>query len=115
MDNATRVLAGQTLDLTETVKSHARASAVLDLTILRFLLDRQWPTLEELETRIQQVRRRLPAEWDSDAVSGELNPLLGLLKDVYGPKPRGWTPQVIEGGLNRPQNDDPPETPPHHG
>jgi hypothetical protein len=109
MDKATKILAGQMLDLTATVKSHARASAILDLTILSFLLERQWPTLEELETRVQQVRRRLPAEWDSDAVTGELNPLLGLLKDVYGPKPRGWTPQVIEGGLRR--QDDEPDQP----
>ena len=110
MDKATAALASQLLRLTEKVETNARASAVLELATLSFLLDRQWPTLAELETRIQQVRHKLPAEWEDNAVTAALTPLLDVLKDAYGPKRHGWTPRVIEGGLSLPQKDDPDES-----
>jgi hypothetical protein len=104
------VLAGQMLGQAERIAANGSTHAVLELTTLSFLLDHQLATLPELETRIQQVRGRLPPGFQDSDVTDRLNLLIDVLRDVYGPKRRGWTPQVIEGGLNRPQKDDPDQT-----
>jgi hypothetical protein len=101
----TDILAKQMMEQHERIAANAHTHAVLELATLSLLIDQKTVTLAEIETRVRQVQRRSPSQWDDEAVTARLDLLLGILKDVYGPKPRAWTPQVIEGDRNHPPED----------
>jgi hypothetical protein len=103
------IVASQMLQHIERVEANRRGHIVAELTALSFLLDHQIATLPELEKRMQQVRHILPERYQDGDVTKRVEFLIDSLRHVYGPKPHGWTPRVIEGGLSRDQTDDPVE------
>jgi hypothetical protein len=103
----TDLLAKQFLDHVLRANTNRQAHNVFDLTILSFLLDHRLVTLEGLDRRIALVRSALPENYRSPETGAAIENLMSVLRAVYGPKPRGWTPQVIEGGKDRPPESDP--------
>lgn len=104
------VLADQFLGEVERANANRQGHILAELTVLSFLIERQIATLEEVEQRIQLIRSVMPPDYQSDDVGVRVSFLTDVLRRVYGPKPHGWTPQVIEGGKDREKGDDPTET-----
>jgi phospholipid N-methyltransferase len=103
----TDILAGQFLSEIQRANINRQGHIVAELACLSFLVERRIATLEEIEQRIRQVREMISGDYLSDEVGARTDFLIQILRDVYGPKPHGWTPRVIEGGLNRDQGPDP--------
>jgi hypothetical protein len=98
------VLSGQFLGHIGRADSSRQAHNVFDLTALSFLVDQKIATVEDIAQRTQQVRDMMTPDSRSSEVAARVDSLMNVLRHVYGPKPRGWTPVVIEGGLNLHQN-----------
>ena len=103
----TDILANQYLSDLERIEANRQGHILAELTTLSFLIDHRIATLEEIEQRIAQVRFVLGARYREEAVSQRATFSTDVLHNVYGPKQRGWTPQVIEGGLSQDQKTDP--------
>lgn len=103
MTDKTDILAGQFLNASLRANANRQGHVIAELTTLSFLIDRRIATLEEVEQRIQQVRSVMPEDYRSNDVGARVDFLIGVLRHVYGPKPAGWTPRVIEGGLSQDQ------------
>jgi hypothetical protein len=104
MTDKVDVLAGQFQGHIEKADSSRQAHNVFDLTALSFLVDHKIATVEDIVRRAQQVRNLMTPDYRSSEVTARVDSLMNVLRHVYGPKPRGWTPVVIEGGLNPHQN-----------
>jgi hypothetical protein len=101
------ILASQFLNHIEVVNFNRMTSNIADLTALSFLVDRGIATPEDIVQRIQSVRSAMPDDYHSPHVGARVDFLVDILRNVYGPKPRGWTPKVIEGGRTQDPTDEP--------
>ena len=99
MTDRVDVLAGQLLGHIGKADSSRRAHNVFDLTVLSLLVEHKIATVEDIARRTQQVRNLMTPDYRSSEVAARVDSLMNVLRHVYGPKPCGWTPVVIEGGL----------------
>ncbi len=88
-------------------EANRRGHVVSELTALSFLIDRNIATVEEVIQRIGEVPKTLAGAYLEQDVTERTNLLVEALRAVYGPKPSGWRPVVIEGGKNQDQGGDP--------
>jgi hypothetical protein len=84
-----------------------RAHVVAELTAFSFLIENGHATHDQITQRLHLVQRSMPVNYQSADVTGRLTLLVDALAGAYGPKKRGWTPTVIQGGLDHDQTIDP--------
>jgi hypothetical protein len=110
IDPTDPVIASQTRRAFEqlvTINADRRAHIVAELTAFSFLIENGRATPEQITQRLRVVQQSMPLNYRSADVTGRLTLLEEAIAAAYGPKKRGWTPTVIQGGLDHDQTIDP--------
>lgn len=83
------------------------ANNIMHLTALSLLLDKGIVTVEDIARRTEEVQSVLPERYQTEGVTKRTALVVDALRNVYGQKLPRWTPEVIQGGLDQDQDDDP--------
>ena len=101
-------------DITELIVKQAaiadanqRASAVAYLATMTLLIDAGLVTIEQAAQRIEQIHRVSPEGYHSPLVAERIQILTVWLRAHDKPQRHGWTPEVIQGGLDHQRETDP--------
>jgi hypothetical protein len=98
------IIGRQKLDATRTGADQC-GNIIAELTALSLLIDKGIATVEEVTQRLRRIQQVLPLHGQAEDAKTRIEFLISVLQHVYGPKPRGWTPVVIPGGLSPGQAD----------
>jgi hypothetical protein len=97
-DDMEAIIGRQKLDNARTGADQI-GNIVAELTCLSLLIDNGIASIDAVTQRLRQVPNRLPIHVrEKEGAMQRIDFLVSVLQQVYGTKPIGWIPEVIQGG-----------------
>jgi len=96
--------------LAKAIDANFRTSVAVDLATITLLVDARLVTIEQAAQRIEEIQRTLSERFQTPDIAERIAFLTRWLRAHDKPQRSGWTPVVIQGGLDQAPDADP--TPP---